>query len=892
MPESRHNSINRKLIRMNMLVTGAALLASSLAFLFFQLSAFRQSMVRNLSIEAQIAGANTASALLFDDAGSAVRTLSALRAAPAIVFAQVYAPDGTLFAGYQRGSGSAPRHFPPLLRGDTENHRFTADDLSLVHEIIFQGKYVGTIYVRTDLRELTDQVLRYYEIFGVVFVLSLLAAFLLSHPFQRAFTQPIVELAAVARTISREKQFSMRAAGTGSHDEVDILMDAFNEMLSEIQARDTALEFAHERLNLALKSAGIGTWSVGDGRIVWDDFMYPLFGLPPGSFSGTYEGLLELIHAKDRELIRRAVDTSLGGRASGYSFRNDSYDIEFRAVRPNGSLHTLTARGKVYRDENGVPVRMTGVCWDISARKQSEEERRKFVSLVEQTDDLVVMCDLDARITYLNRAGQELVGFDEEDFIGRSLGELHPDDCWEKLRDETLPEVLLGRKNWVGESKLRHVLTEETVDVLMNVFPVTDPETSQLVCFAAIMSDITERKRLEEQLRQAQKLDSVGQLAGGVAHDFNNLLTVIIGYGELILADLPFGDAIREPVQEIHQAAQRASGLTRQLLAFSRRQVTEPRIVRINDLIKNVEKMLRRLIGEEIDMTVTLEDAAGCLRADPGHIEQVIMNLVINARDAMPGGGRLNIETSRLFVDEDFASMHLGAAPGENVILTVSDTGTGMTPEVKARIFEPFFTTKEKGRGTGLGLSTAYGIVKQSGGSIWVYSEPGTGSIFKVFFPLAPDPDGEAFQFARMSSVDGPLAGDETILVAEDEAGVRRYVRQILERNGYTVLEASHGNEAMDIIGSDYAPIHLLLTDVVMRETGGVELADYFARVRPGVPYMYMSGYNEHLWFREDISVNLLQKPFTASSLLKRIRNLLDQPLLDPMEEEFDRDPE
>ncbi len=429
----------------------------------------------------------------------------------------------------------------------------------------------------------------------------------------------------------------------------------------------------------------------------------------------------------------------------------------------------------------------------------------------------------------------------------------------------------------MGEAQLRHVVTKQPIDVLMNVFPVTDPDTGRLVCFAAVMRDITERKRLEEQLRQAQKLDTVGQLAGGIAHDFNNLLTVIIGYGELILADLPFGDGTREPIQEIHQAALRASALTRQLLAFSRRQISEPTVLNLNHLIRNVEKMLRRLIGEEIDLTVVLEEDCGFLRADPGHIEQVIMNLVINARDAMPGGGRLLIETSRLFVDEEFSHMHLGSTPGENVMLSISDTGVGMTAEVRARIFEPFFTTKEKGKGTGLGLSTAYGIVKQSGGIIWVYSEPGGGSSFKVLFPAVADPDeGEE---PRPLPAEGSLTGNEIVLVAEDEHGVRRYVRQILERNGYTVLEATDGNDAIQIVNRYQGPIHLLLTDVVMRDIGGVELAGYFANARPGIPVIYMSGYNEHLWFREEMTVNLIQKPFSATPLLKKIRSLLDQPV-------------
>ena len=876
MPNTPTSSIKSRLIRINMLITGAALLLASGAFLYFEVSAVRQTMVRNLVVQARIASANTSSALVFDDANSATVTLSALAASPNVEFAGIYKPGGKLFASYRRDKAQAAPPPPALTSATNGFYRFTSSDLSLAREIIFQGKLVGSIYIRTDLGELADQIQRFGGIFGAVLALSLAVALALSAKLQNAIAHPIVQLAGVARAVSRQKRFSVGSPSTGGMDEVAILIDAFNEMLAEIQTRDAALESAHERLNLALRSANIGTWSVSEGVVTWDDFMYPLFGLQLGEFAATYEGFIELILPNDRELIRRVIGDSFDIPAPETEYSDNSYDIEFRVRWANGEVHTLTSRGRVYRNGNSRPVRMTGVCWDVTARKKSEEERRKFVSLVEQTDDFVAMIGLDLMIIYMNRAGQALVGLDGASTPGRPLSDVHPEEWTARLTDEIFPGILNGGKNWVGEGQLRDVRTDQPIDVLMNIFPVTDPDTRQLVCFAAVTRDITERKRLEEQLRQAQKLESVGQLAGGVAHDFNNLLTVIIGYGELILADLPPGSAMRESVLEIYQAAQRASALTRQLLAFSRRQMSEPRVININHLIGNVEKMLRRVIGEEIDLTVNLDENAGFLRADPGHIEQVIMNLVINARDAMPGGGKLTIETSRLFVDEDFAEMHVDSTRGENVLLSVTDTGTGMTPEVRARIFEPFFTTKETGKGTGLGLSTAYGIVKQSGGAIWVYSEPGGGSMFTLLFPAVEDPDREADETTYTPGMDGRLYGNETILVAEDEDGVRTYVRQILERNGYTVLEAAEGSEAIDIIKRTLGPIHLLLTDVVMREMGGVELAECFSRLRPGVPYLYMSGYNEHFWFHEDMSANLIQKPFTAISLLRRIRRVLD----------------
>jgi signal transduction histidine kinase len=395
--------------------------------------------------------------------------------------------------------------------------------------------------------------------------------------------------------------------------------------------------------------------------------------------------------------------------------------------------------------------------------------------------------------------------------------------------------------------------------------------------FLCFIIDLTERKRLEEQFRQAQKLESIGQLAGGVAHDFNNLLTIISGYAFTVLSDLPVQHPVYESIEEISKAASRAADLTRQLLTFSRNEVVEPKNIVLNDTIRNFDRMLRRLIGEDIELILHLDPEVGEIRADPGHIEQVIMNLAVNARDAMPTGGKLIIETSRVFVDEQFPRMHPSIATGSYVMLTVSDTGTGMSPEVQSHLFEPFFTTKKQGKGTGLGLSTVYGIVKQSGGSIWVYSELGQGSTFKIFLPLIDVTDEAAQERVPPAPPQVRRAvGVETILVAEDEPGVRRFIRQTLESNGYTVLESSSGREAVDLAREHSGQISLLLTDVVMPEMGGAELADEFALIRPGAPVLCMSGYTDRFWRQPRVAASYIQKPFTSAALLCQIRALLD----------------
>jgi two-component system, cell cycle sensor histidine kinase and response regulator CckA len=706
----------------------------------------------------------------------------------------------------------------------------------------------------------------YVGLVAAALLISMLTAFALSSMFH-APAQRVMRLAETAWVVAREKKYSVRAPANGGGDEIAILAEAFNEMLAQIQERDAALQHTNERLSLALKSSRMGAWScaIGEDMLLWDDYMCTLFGLKPRAFSGRYADYLRLVHPQDRERVRRLSAAAVRHRAS--------YDVEFRVIWPDDSVHTLSARGEIYRNAVGRPVRMAGVCWDISARKQTEEDRQKFVSLVEQTDDFIGMSDLGGKIIYINRAGRILVGLEGKDILGTPLSELYPEEWSRKMLDEILPSIERGEGDWIGEAQLRQHITKQPIDVLMNVFPVNHPDTGQLLCFATVIRDITSRKHLEEQLLQSQRLDSLGQLAGGVAHDFNNLLTVIAGYAEMILAELSSDHPIRESVEEISLAAERAGALTRQLLAFSRRQAGEQKDIVLNDLVRNIEKMLKRLIGEDIDLVLSLDENAGSLRADPGHIEQVIVNLVVNARDAMPAGGRLLIETARLAVDKEFSHMHMAVPPGDYVLLTVSDTGIGMTPEVKARIFEPFFTTKEKGKGTGLGLSTVYGIVKQSRGAIWVYSEPRRGSVFKLLFPAVR----AAGQQPQAEPASPPRLGHETILLVEDESGVRKYIRQVLERHGYNVLEASNGDLAMILVRKYPGQIDLLLTDVIMPDCGGVELANRFALARPGVPIVYMSGYNDRIWLREDLDVNFLQKPFGPDALLTHLRGILDR---------------
>jgi two-component system, cell cycle sensor histidine kinase and response regulator CckA len=392
-----------------------------------------------------------------------------------------------------------------------------------------------------------------------------------------------------------------------------------------------------------------------------------------------------------------------------------------------------------------------------------------------------------------------------------------------------------------------------------------------------LVIDLTEQKRLEEQYRQSQKMEAVGRLAGGVAHDFNNLLAVINGYADLLQMKLDADHPMLGPLREIAKAGEKAARLTRQLLAFSRRQVLQPKLIDLTETVGDFERMLGRLIGEDVEVALVRSADPCRVLADPGQVEQIILNLAVNARDAMPEGGRLTIETSLVELDEGYSRQHFSVPPGRYVLLAVSDTGCGMDTATRARIFEPFFTTKEAGEGTGLGLAMVYGIVKQSGGDIWVYSEPGKGTTFKIYLPEAAEAPAEA----RPSEPPPVARGVETVLLVEDEPAVRRLVRISLEERGYTVLEAEDPDDALRMVDENPGEIHLLLTDVVMPGLGGRQVAEQITAVRPHTRVLYMSGYTSDTVVRRGVltsSAAFLQKPFSPTDLLRKVREVLDAP--------------
>jgi len=450
---------------------------------------------------------------------------------------------------------------------------------------------------------------------------------------------------------------------------------------------------------------------------------------------------------------------------------------------------------------------------------------------------------------------------------------VHPEDL--PLALELLGRVVRGELRPASQFRVRTAKG----DFRVGEFSAT-PQLyeGRLVGILGIGRDVTERVQLEQQLRQAQKMEAVGRLAGGIAHDFNNILTAITGYADLLLEDLGATDPRRQDADEIHKAADRAAGLTRQLLAFSRQQVLQPTVLEVNTLVSDLEKMLRRLLGEDVALSTRLAPTTGRVKADPGQLEQVIMNLAVNARDAMPNGGKLTLETANVDLDDAYAADHYPARAGPFVMLAVSDTGIGMSEETQAHMFEPFFTTKEKGKGTGLGLATVYGIIKQSGGFIWVYSEVGQGTTFKLYLPRVEELAERASEPAQLPA--RPPRGTETVLVVEDEAPVRSVARQVLERHGYTVLEAPSAEAALDLAARYSGAIHLLLTDVVMPGLNGRQLASRLADLRPDARVIFMSGYTDEAVTRHGVlepGSAYVQKPFTPDAIVRRVREVLDR---------------
>lgn len=530
-------------------------------------------------------------------------------------------------------------------------------------------------------------------------------------------------------------------------------------------------------------------------------------------------------------------------------------------------------------DAKGELIGFQGTDYDITPLIQAEKEVRKQKEFLHQVIDtspnLIFVKDINGKFTLANKAAAEVHGTTAENLIGKTDADfgLNAEDV-ERFRQSDHEVITTKQPKFIAEEKVTTKTGEERWYQTTKAPLILSEDSTPLVLGVAV--DITERRKLEQQLLQSQKMDAIGRLAGGVAHDFNNLLTVIIGYSELLLYQLQPNDPIRSSIQDIHKAAERAASLTSQLLAFGRKQIFQTKIIDLNSLIVNLEKMLGRLLGEDVEIKVSQSLDLKKIVADPSKIEQVIINLALNAREAMPEGGKLIITMANVELDEQYTREHIDVKPGQYVILAISDTGYGMDEKTLEHIFEPFFTTKETGKGTGLGLATVYGIVKQSGGHIWVYSEPNHGTMFKIYFPQAVEANGVQ---VKTDELDQSPRGTETVLLAEDEDLVMNLATRVLREKGYSVIKASNGEEALQIAHTYKGKIDLLLTDVVMPRISGRALANKIGLVRPDIKILFISGYTGDAIAHRGIlepGTAFLEKPFTPASLALKVREVLD----------------
>ena len=557
-----------------------------------------------------------------------------------------------------------------------------------------------------------------------------------------------------------------------------------------------------------------------------------------------------------------------GRRRDGSEF---PVEISLSPIGSGESMYVLTVIRDI-TDRKRIEEELRRVNEELDRRKSRElrDSQNRLALIVDSSQDAIIGKNLDGIITHWNKGAESIYGYTAQEMIGRSITMLAPPERADEI-PIILHKIRNGQRVEYFES-VRVTKDKRKIDVSISVSPIYDAD-GRVVGASTIARNITSQKKMEDQLRQSQKMEAVGRLAGGVAHDFNNLLGIVTACSELLRTRVDTESL--EYIDNIREAAKRGSSLTRQLLSFSRRQPAQPQILDLNERLRDVTKLLRPLMGDDVEISLVPRSNSAIVEVDPGQLDQVVVNLAVNARDAMPRGGKLIIETSALDLDSGFVTEHPSMKAGRYVVLAVSDNGMGMDEMTRSHIFEPFFTTKETGKGTGLGLATVYGIVRQAGGNVWVYSEPGRGTTFKIYLPSA---DGKLEDSGESrGEILPPRRDGVSVLLVEDDALMRKLTRKMLEEHGYRVLEAEDGKEALKVIGSSTSPVDLTLTDVVMKVMTGPELVLRLIESHPGMKIVYMSGYTGELIRQQEGGgeIRLLEKPFTRATLLKMLDAVL-----------------
>jgi two-component system cell cycle sensor histidine kinase/response regulator CckA len=641
------------------------------------------------------------------------------------------------------------------------------------------------------------------------------------------------------------------------------------------ESEELAEELRHSehRVQQAIRASRVGLYEIQfdpshGGQTHWSATMRELLGFP-ADVEPDYGWFSSRIHPDDAAILEAAVVRANDPEGDGLT------EAEYRWRHPDGSLRWLMVRGTTYFSEVGgrrVPVNAVGAILDITEQKSADADRRQRTAILDITPDIVWIAASDGKLVYLNRAGRALLGLGPaDDLSARNAASVYPPAVAERTLAEGFA-VAVREGAWSAEVEFRR--HDGTIVPVSQVVIAHREHDGTVERFSTIARDRTRERDLEEQFRQAHKMEAVGRLAGGIAHDFNNLISAITGFTEMACAQLDAGHPALKDLEQVQLAADRAASLTRQLLAFGRKQILQPLVMDLNATLRDMLPMLRRLLDDSIEISMLLPSAAVSIKADPNQIQQILLNLVVNARDAMPRGGVVTIETQIVTLDGAQTAHKLDLKPGRYAVIAVSDTGSGMDEATRARIFEPFFTTKGAGKGTGLGLSTVFGIVQQSGGSIWVYSEPGQGTTFKICFPSTDEPSS----FSTESSAAVGTSSEGVVLLVDDDEQLRHMVDRVLSQAGYTVLNAQTPAEALRLAREHPGEIDLLLTDVLMPVMSGREVATQLLELRPSTAVLYMSGYTENSIVHHgvlDPGVNFIAKPLTPSRLLDALREVL-----------------
>ena len=880
-------SIRRKLVTLFVALGCLAALAVGLPMGLYDYVSSKRAMARDMGALADVLAEDNADDLRSEDSAEVNNSLRALQGEPDIVLACIYTSNGTAFAVYTRD------HVRPLVLPkvpEMPQLRFAGNRLIVSRRIEAEGKSVGTLYLESDLSRLRVRLRGHGITFLVTLVVAIALSFVAAQHFQRPISQPILDLVRTAKAVSERDDYSIRAHHR-NQDEFGLMVSAFNRMLEQIEKRDRELWDYHEHLEqqvvarttdlskanlqVALQAAALKAAANcivitdKDGSIVWTN---PAFtaetGYTPEDVAGKTPRILKS-GQQDRAFYDDLWKTITAG---------EIWHGEITNRRKDGTLYVEEMSITPVRSDKGRITHFVAIKQNITSRKQAEEALRKaeekYRGMFEDAVVGIFRTTPAGQLVSANLALAQLCGYGSAKEMLDNVKDMARDVYSDPETGEAFRR-LLAENGVVRNFEYQVRRRDGSTAWLLQNARVLKNEAGESVYYEGTMHDVTERKTLEEQLRQSQKMEAVGRLAGGVAHDFNNALGVIVGYGELLDLNLPADSPMHKHAKEIIKAGQRAASLTGQLLAFSRKQTIQPVVLDLNSVVIDTEKMLQRLIGEDINLAIVRESKLKNVKADRGQITQILMNLAVNARDAMPGGGKLVIETANAELTEADARQDHSIQPGHFVLLRVSDTGCGIDSEILAHIFEPFFTTKVEGGGTGLGLSTVYGIVKQSNGHILVDSELGRGTTFRIYLPQV-----QTSISLQPAEKHRPLpGGTETVLLVEDEEAIRGLARGCLRASGYKVLEACNGASALDIASQFAGKIDLLLTDVIMPGMDGRKLATLLGRSRPAMKILYTSGYTDDRLSSHGVlepGVALLMKPFTIEGLLVAVRDVLD----------------